>query len=76
MNNIEQEPKHIKNEYYVEHDYSWLAGPFDPTIKKHTAMLANVVSDMKRGKIDYRVTQDYKGRYMVERKGMILPKRK
>jgi hypothetical protein len=40
------------------------------------AMLATVVADMKCGNIDYRVTQDYKGRYMVERKGMILPKRK
>ena len=72
---MDQEPKHIKNEYYIEEDYAWLAGPFDMDIKSNKAMLDNVVADMKRGRIDYRVVKDTRGRLLVERRGMILPKR-
>jgi len=72
---MNQEPKHIKNEYYIEEDYAWLAGPFDMNVKNHKTMLDNVVADMKKSSIDYRVVKDARERFLVERKGMILPKR-
>ena len=72
---LENQPKHIQNEYYVEEDYSKLAGPYDTSIKRHNRYLAAVVEDMERGYIDYRIVEDEMGRKYVERKGMILPKR-
>jgi hypothetical protein len=70
------ETKYTPNEYYVEEDYAWLAGPYEPSNIVHNRMLERVIADMKRGNIDYRLSPDERGRTMVERKNMILPKRK
>jgi hypothetical protein len=61
-------------EYYIEEDFATLAGPYDPQIKREMRFLSNVVEDMKRGNIPYRIVEDDKNRMMVQRKGMILPK--
>ena len=63
-------------EYYVEEGFAWLAGPYEYGNSTHTGMLERVIKDMQRGKIEYRLTQDDRGRTIVERKGMVLPKRK
>jgi len=72
---IESEPKHIQNEYYVEKDYAALAGPFSLNVKNQMQWFKNVINDMKRGNIDYRVVENHNGDSVIERKGMILPKR-
>lgn len=66
----------MKNEaeYYIEEDYSILAGPYVIGNKRHDQYLQNVVDDMKRGNIHYAIVSCGPLRY-VERKGMILPKR-
>jgi hypothetical protein len=81
------EPKHIRNEYYIEEDFADLAGYYETGSKLHQRMLASVIKDMERGKIEYRIVSevikrtDRNGnvhdveRVVVQRKGMILPKR-
>jgi hypothetical protein len=64
-----------ESEYYIEEDYSMLAGPYEFGNKKHEKYLQNVIDDMKRGGIHYAIVNHGPFRY-VERKGMILPKRK
>ena len=63
-------------EYYIEEGFYLLAGPYEYGNSTHTGMLERVIKDMQRGKIEYRLTKDNRGRTLVERKGMILPKRK
>jgi hypothetical protein len=63
-------------EYYIEKEFSSLAGPYSMQSKKEREHLQNVINDMKRGKIEYRIVDDKYGEKIVERRGMILPKRK
>jgi len=71
----------LPSEYYVEPEYSTLAGPYDPTIARHRRMMQTVIEDMERGNIDYRVVDGGPNGAngglwsYIERKGMILPKR-
>jgi len=65
----------IQSEYYIENEFSALAGPYDMTNKKHVKFFDNVINDMRRGKIEHRVV-DCNDKKMIERRGMILPKRK
>lgn len=64
----------MTNEYYIEEDFAILAGPFTsgPTDQKY---MHRVIDDMKRGNIPWKV-QYINGEAYIERKGMILPKRK
>jgi hypothetical protein len=76
----------VQPPYYICEDYSVLAGPYDVNYPLQQQMLDNVVNDMKRGNIDYRLTSKFvevtnsRGevtkvkRVMVERRGMILYK--
>jgi hypothetical protein len=70
MNEIE-----LTKEFYIEPEFSWLAGPYDTNSKTNRRMLDRVVKDMVAGNIEYRVVEDRVGRSVVERKGMILSKR-
>jgi len=78
---MNQEPKHIQNHYYISNEYHVLAGPYEMNSPSQRKMLENVVRDMKRGNIDYRlVSETIKRdgvdveRINVERRGMILSK--
>ena len=67
----------IRLEYYIEEDFSVLAGPFYDGNKNDDKYKNNVINDMKRGGIEWRITRDPNyNRTYIERKGMILPKRK
>ena len=65
----------IANEYTIEPDFTILAGPYSPVIPQEMKWLDSVVEDMKAGNIEYRVTLE-DGYYYVERRGMIITKRK
>jgi len=66
----------MTNEYYIEEDYAVLAGPFASNSRYDQRYKANVIADMKRGNIPWRLScTDGENEY-IERKGMILPKRK
>jgi pyruvoyl-dependent arginine decarboxylase (PvlArgDC) len=65
----------LANEYTIEPDFSILAGPYSSIIPQEMKWLENVVADMKAGNIKYRVTANGAD-YYVERKGMIVTKRK
>jgi len=81
-----KENNSVQPPYYICKDYSVLAGPYDVNYPLQQQMLDNVVNDMKRGNIDYRLTSKFvevtnsRGevtkvkRVMVERRGMILYK--
>lgn len=83
---MNQEPKYIQNHYYISDEYHVLAGPYEMNSPSQRRMLDNVVNDMKRGNIDYRLTSEIVRRegphgsvvdverICVERKGMILSK--
>ena len=65
------------SEYYIEENFSVLAGPFSVTSKSDQRYKNNVIEDMKRGNIPWRLTEvSVGGDQYIERKGMILPKRK
>jgi len=76
----------VQPPYYICQDYSVLAGPYDINCQYQKQMLNNVINDMKRGNIDYRLTTEItnvpnsKGdlvevkKVIVERRGMILYK--
>jgi hypothetical protein len=70
MNEIE-----LTKEFYIEPEFSWLAGPYEANSKTNKRMLDRVLQDMINGNIDHRVVQDRIGRSVVERRGMILSKR-
>jgi hypothetical protein len=63
------------SEYYIEPNFSSLAGPFCPTSKTDQRYKSNVIADMKRGNIEWRIIK-INGEEYIERRGMILPKRK
>jgi len=65
----------LANEYTIEPDFSILAGPYSSIIPQEMKWLENVVDDMNAGNIEYRVTANGADLY-VERKGMIVTKRK
>jgi hypothetical protein len=65
----------LNKEFYIEPEFSWLAGPYEKNSKTHMVMLERVLQDMARGNIDHRLVKDQMGRLIVERKGMILSKR-
>jgi uncharacterized protein YwgA len=65
----------LANEYTIEPDFSVLAGPYSAVLPQEMKWLDNVVADMKAGNIEYRVTKNGEDFY-VERKGMIITKRK
>lgn len=65
----------VQAPYQICEDYRILAGPYDKASKTQMKMLNNVVNDMKRGNIDYRIVQEpFTDRLNVERKGMIIYK--
>lgn len=65
----------IPNDYYICKDYSTLCGPYNTTLPNERKYMENVIRDMMRGKIDYRITESING-VVIERRGMILPKSK
>jgi len=65
----------LANEYTIEPDFSILAGPYSSIIHQEMKWMENVITDMKAGNIEYRVTANGAD-YYVERKGMIVTKRK
>jgi hypothetical protein len=65
----------LANEYTIEPDFSILAGPYSCVLPQEMKWLDHVVADMKAGNIEYRVTKNGADLY-VERKGMIITKRK
>ena len=65
----------LANEYTIEPDFSILAGPYSAIIQEEMKWMENVITDMKAGNIEYRVTTSGADFY-VERKGMIVTKRK
>ena len=78
--------KEIEVEYYIENDYKDLAGPYDPSVKRHREWMASVIEDLDAGDIDYIIidvksTRKINGvdvikhQKMIQRRGMILPKR-
>jgi hypothetical protein len=83
---MNQEPKHIQNHYYISNEYHVLAGPYEMNSPSQRKMLDNVVMDMRRGNIDYRLVSETVKRsgthgdvidverINVERRGMILSK--
>ena len=58
------------NEYYIETDYADLAGPYESF---EIPMMQEVVKDMQRGQIDFKVDEREDGFYVM-RKNMILRK--
>jgi uncharacterized protein YwgA len=65
----------LTNEYTIEQDFSILAGPYSSMISQEIKWMDNVIKDMKAGGIEYRVTS-HEGNFYIERKGMIITKRK
>jgi len=65
----------LTKEFYIEPEFSWLAGPYEAESKTNKRMLDRVLQDMVRGNIEHRVVKDQMGRSIVERRGMILSKR-
>jgi hypothetical protein len=72
----------VQAPYQICEDYRVLAGPYDKASKHQMKMLDNVVNDMRRGNIDYRVVKEdlpigspvIEDRVNVERRGMIIYK--
>jgi hypothetical protein len=65
----------LANEYTIEPDFSTLAGPYSSELPQEMGWLWRVVDDMKAGNIEHRIVADGTD-YYVERKGMIITKRK
>jgi hypothetical protein len=65
----------IPNEYYICNDFNTLCGPYNTLLPTERVYLESVISDMKRGNINYRIVGS-PGQIYVERTGMILPKSK
>lgn len=75
LQNNQMNETELTKEFYIEPEFSWLAGPYEANSKTNKRMLDRVVKDMIAGNIEYRVVKDRIGRFVVERKGMILSKR-
>jgi hypothetical protein len=58
------------NEYFIEKDFSDLAGPYEHC---EMSMMNNVINDMISGNIEHKVEHREDG-YYVMRKNMILRK--
>jgi hypothetical protein len=68
--------KQLPSEYYIEEDFAILAGPYDPKNMRDTRFKNQVIKDLNRGNIPWRIYVDEAAGYeYIERKGMILPKR-
>jgi len=67
--------KQLPSEYYIEEDYAVLAGPYEYGNKRDALFKQRVIDDMIAGNIPWRIKEDGDNDY-IERKGMILPKRK
>lgn len=65
----------MEKEYYIEEDFAVLAGPYLRGNKKDAIYKKNVIEDMIRGKIEWRIKSEGENDY-IERKGMILTKAK
>ena len=65
----------MEKEYYIEKDFAVLAGPYLYGNKKDAIYKQRVIDDMIRGGIEWRIKEEGDNDY-IERKGMILPKRK
>jgi len=74
----------ISSEYYIEEEYTAVAGPYD--YPKQKKMMIKVIIDLVKGEIDYRVVEEFVKKKIdgverlvhqktIERRGMILPKR-
>lgn len=63
-----------EEEFYIHEDYATLCGPYDHASRRDMRFLENVIKDMRRGNIDYRLIKDEVGRTLVQRKGMKFPK--
>ena len=63
----------MEKEYYIEKDFSVLSGPYLHGSKKDSLYKQNVINDMIRGRIEWRIKRDGDNDY-IERKGMILTK--
>jgi len=74
----------ISSDYYIEEDYTPLAGPYDYPRQKN--MMIGVIIDLVKGEIDYRIVGGFVTKKVdgvdrrieqrtIERRGMILPKR-
>jgi len=63
------------NEYYIEQDFATLSGAYSEIFPQEMAWMQSVINDLKAGGIEYRVFKNEHG-YWVQRKGMILCKKK
>jgi len=61
------------NEYYICEEFKTLAGPYNKSRSQSREHLENVINDMKRGNINYKIVGSDSKCY-VQRTGMILPK--
>jgi hypothetical protein len=65
----------MEKEYYIEKGFAVLAGPYVHGNKKDAIYKQRVIDDLDAGGVPWRVTTEGYNDY-IERKGMILPKRK
>jgi hypothetical protein len=66
----------IEEDYYYEPNFASLAGPYYDDSKRDQRFLKNVIADLERGEIEYLLVKDERNRTWVERKGMLLTKRR
>jgi hypothetical protein len=69
----------MTNEYYIEPNFSILAGPYNENSPREMIFLYNVIDDLNAGNIEYKLEPSYGENGMLRgmnvlRKGMILPK--
>jgi hypothetical protein len=57
--------------YYIEEDFSNLAGPYNMEDEKENAWMQNVINDLNASSIEFRIVHKKNGAW-IERKGMIL----
>lgn len=63
------------NEYYIEPDFATLSGAYSEIFPQEMQWMQSVINDLKAGGIEHRVIKNEYG-YWVQRKGMILCKKK
>jgi len=69
------------NLYYIEENFSILAGPYNENSETEKAYLQNVINDLEAGEIEYRLENCFSENGNIRgtnvlRRGMILPKAK
>jgi len=69
----------MTNEYYIEPNFSILAGPYNENSPREKSFLQNVINDLKAGGIEYKLEPSFGDNgnlrgVNVLRRGMILPK--